>query len=82
MSLTIHLPLTAGTLTQSQGSALINKLNQVIAKLDGGQTNAACGQLGSFINQVNAFINNGSLTAAQGQTLINAANALKTSIGC
>jgi len=74
--------LVPGTLTQNQADALINKLEQVIDKLDKGQTNAACGQLGSFINQANADINNGSLTAAQGQALINAANAIKTSIGC
>jgi ABC-type transporter Mla subunit MlaD len=74
--------VTAGTLAQNQANPLINKLNQVITKLDNGQTNAACGQLGAFINQVNAFINSGSLTAAQGQALIDAANAVRTSMGC
>jgi len=74
--------ITAGTLTQNQGDALINKLDQVIAKLDNDQTGAACNQLDAFINQVNAFINNGSLTAAQGQALIDAVNAIKADIGC
>jgi len=59
-----------------------NKLEQVLAKLDGGQTGAACNQLGSFLNQVNAFINNGSLTQAQGQALIDAVNAVRTDLGC
>ena len=74
--------VTTGTLTQNQGDGLIDKLNQVIAKLDNNQTGAACNQLNSFINQVNAFISNGSLTQAQGQALINAANAAKTNLGC
>lgn len=58
--------IAAGTLTQNQGAGLIDKLNEVIAKLDQGQTGAACDQLSSFINQVNAFINDSSLTQAQG----------------
>ena len=69
--------ITGGTLTQNQGAGLIDKLDQVIAKLDAGQTGAACNQLNSFINKVNAFINNGSLTQAQGQALIDAANAIR-----
>jgi hypothetical protein len=78
----IQALIDAGTLTQNQGNQLLNKINQVIAKLDAGQTNAACGQLGAFINNVNALINNHSLTQAQGQALIDAANAIKASNGC
>jgi hypothetical protein len=61
---------------------LITKLNQVANKLNAGQTTAACGQLGAFINQLNADIGNGTLTPAQGQPLLDAANALKASMGC
>jgi YVTN family beta-propeller protein len=71
-----------GVLTQNEADSLIKKLEGSQVKLDKGQTRAVCGQLGSFINQVNAFINNGSLTPSQGQALINAANAIKTSLGC
>jgi YVTN family beta-propeller protein len=78
----IQALIDAGTLTESQGDVLLNKIAHAIGSLDNGQTNAACGQLDSFINQVNAFINNGSLTQAQGQTLIDAANATKASNGC
>jgi len=74
--------INAGTLTQNQGAGLIDKLNQVSVKLDEGQAGAACSQLNSFINQVNAFINNHSLTQAQGQALIDAANAIKADSGC
>lgn len=74
--------ISAGGLTQNQGNTLINKLNQIGAKLDAAQTGAACNQLGAFANQVNAFVNNGSLTQAQGQALINAVNPLRTNLGC
>lgn len=67
--------ITGGTLTQNQGDGVIDKLNQVIAKLDAEQTGAAC-------NQLNSFINNGSLTQAQRQALIDGANAIKADIGC
>ena len=60
----------------------IDKLNQIISKLNNGQpTKAACGDLGSFINQVNGFVP-GTLTSDQAQPLIDAANAIKTKIGC
>lgn len=71
-----------GSLRQNQVDGLINKLHEIKAKLDNGQTGAACNQLSSFISQVQGFINSGTLTASQGQALIDAANAIKTSIGC
>ena len=74
--------IAGGSLTQSQGDALIAKLHEIRIKINSGQTNAACNQLSSFINQVQGFINNGSLTASQGQALIDAANAIKSSLGC
>lgn len=71
-----------GALTQSQGAGLLDKINEATAKIEAGQTAAACNQLSSFINQVNAFISNGTLTPEQGQPLIDAANALKSDAGC
>jgi hypothetical protein len=38
--------------------------------------------MSAFINQVQPFINSGVLTQAQGQSLINAANAIKVNLGC
>jgi YVTN family beta-propeller protein len=78
----IQALVDAGTLTQNQGAGLINKINQVIAKLDQNQTGAACNQLSAFISQVNAFITNHSLTPSQGQPLIDGANAIRASNGC
>ena len=71
-----------GALTQDQGSGLLNKIQEVSAKIDAGQTAAACNQLNSFINQVNGFISNGTLTPAQGQPPIATANALRSNLGC
>jgi hypothetical protein len=74
--------VAAGVLNSGQGQGLIAKLNGVIAKLNGGQTGAACNQLNAFKNQVNGFINAGILSPAQGQELIDAANAVRSGIGC
>src|SRR5205085_9398962 len=74
--------VTAGILTSDQGAGLTDKLNAIIAKLNSGQTGAACNQLSAFINQVGGFVNSRALTPAQGQALIDAANAAKTAIGC
>lgn len=82
ISAQVQALVTAGTLTASAGAGLTGKLNEIVAKLNRGQTGAACNQLNAFTNQVNGLINNGSLASAQGQALINAANTLKNNIGC
>ena len=74
--------VTAGILSADQGAGLIDKLEGVLAKVNGGQTGAACNQLKAFINQVNGFISAGALSAEQGQALITAANNIKAQIGC
>ena len=43
---------------------------------------AACAKLNAFINQVNTKLQNGQLTSAQGSQLLQAANAIKASLGC
>jgi hypothetical protein len=78
----IETLIAAGTFTQAQGDGLLDKIQEAKAKIDAGQTAAACNQLSSFINQVNAFISNGTLTPAQGQLLIDTAKALKSNVGC
>src|SRR6266513_1047978 len=61
--------LAAGTLTQDQANGLLNKLQQVRAKLDADQREAA-GQ------QMEAFVNASVLTAEQAQPLIDAARGI------
>lgn len=78
----IEALIAGGDLAQNTAAPLISKLEQVLAKLDGGQTGAACNQLNAFTNQVNAYVANGSLTAADGQDLIDAVNAIRGDLGC
>ena len=65
-----------GTLNDGQGNALTSKLENVLAKLAKGNTNAAVNQLGAFINQVEDYIDEGILTTEQGNQLIDAATFL------
>jgi len=65
-----------GALNDGQGNALISKLENVLDKLDRGNTNAAVNQLGAFINQVEDFIYEGVLTTEQGNPLIKVATVL------
>jgi len=62
-----------GMLNHGQGNALISKLENVLAKLAKGNTNAAANQLDAFINQVEDFVSDGILTAEQGDPLIKSA---------
>ena len=43
---------------------------------------AACGKLNAFIDKVNARVQNGQVTPAQASQLLQAANAIKASLGC
>jgi hypothetical protein len=58
-----------------QASALLSDNNS-------SNDNAACGKLDAFINQVNAKAKSGQLTSAQASQLLQAANAIKASLGC
>jgi len=71
-----------GTLNGGQGGALISQLNNIIDKINNGQIVAACNQLDAFIAQVTAYVNGGTLTSAEGQTLIDAAQAIKDAANC
>ena len=71
-----------GTINGGQGNSLLSKLENIIAKLDGNQTNAACNQLNAFINQVIAFIDSGTLPTEEGQSIIDQAMAIQDSADC
>jgi hypothetical protein len=68
--------VTSGVLIQGQGNSLIAKLNAATKNLNNGNTNVAINELHAFINEVQADIRAGKLTPAQGQPLIDAANAI------
>ncbi len=69
----IEILVDDGTLNKGNGNALIVKINAAIKSLDKGNSNAANNQLSAFINQVEAFIQNGTITSDQAIVLIEAA---------
>jgi len=71
----------SGTINSGQGNALITKLQNAQNYVTSGQTAQAISKLHTFINQVNSFISSGVLTSAEGQPLIDAANAAIHSLG-
>ncbi|MGH7493499.1 MAG: SBBP repeat-containing protein [bacterium] len=72
--------VAASALNQGNGNALISKLEAAIKQLDQGHTHPAINQLEAFTNQVNAFLNSGKLTSAQGQPLLDGANQIITAL--
>lgn len=69
-------------LTGTQRQGLLSKLTAALDAINDGKTNVACNKLSDFINQVQTFINGGTLTSAQGQPLINSAAKVRNTIGC
>ena len=69
----IEVLIADATLNTGNGNALIVKINAAIKSLDKGNSNAANNQLSAFINQVEAFIQNGTITSDQAIVLIEAA---------
>ena len=69
-----------GILDRGQGNALTVKLRNVQDDLDVGQTHVALNVLEAFTNQVTDLVADGILPPAAGQSLLDAANALRTSL--
>lgn len=69
-------------LTGPQTQGLVSKLNQALTSINSGNYSAACGKLSDYVTQLQNYINNGTMTSAQGQPLINSANKVKNTIGC
>jgi hypothetical protein len=67
-----------GTLGDGEVNALTTKLSSAIAMIEIGDDRSASNILRAFVNQVNAMMSGGNarLSAAQGQLLIDAANAV------
>jgi len=71
----------AGAVPSGPAQALQATLEGADRQLDAGRVGAAIGQLQAFIAQVNALVQAGSLSAADGRRLIDAANATLASLG-
>ena len=72
--------VSAGTINRGNGNALNAKLRAAQQSLAGGNAVAAANQLGAFINQVRALVQSGHLSAADGASLIAAAERIQASI--
>ncbi len=73
--------LVPGTLNGGQGNALTAKLEAAIQQLDRGHVATAINQLEAFVNQVNALMSSGVLPVADGQPLVDAAQAILAALG-
>ena len=62
-------------------NSLVVKLQGAASALDRGNTEAACGSLGAFLNEVNAQTGK-KLTAAQADLLMAEATRIRAVIGC
>jgi len=70
------------SLTGGQQNSLTSKLEGAQASIGSGNSNAACGQLGAFINEVNANRRSGRLDQSPATTLITFVATLRQSLGC
>jgi DNA/RNA endonuclease G (NUC1)/PKD repeat protein len=69
-----------GMVSGGAANSLDAKLRAASASLDRGNTAAATGQLGAFINEVRAMVQSGRLSQANGDALIAAAQRILDSI--
>jgi hypothetical protein len=72
----------AGTLGDGNGNAPLSKLASALAVLAGGDCEGARNKIQAFINQVNALLGSGRLTAEQAADLIDAAGAVLADSDC
>jgi hypothetical protein len=70
------------TLNKGEGTALLVKLSAAIASLGRDNVRAACGQLGAFVNQATALVDDGRLSALQGKLLLDPALEASSRLGC
>ena len=70
-----------GRLNKGEANGLSMNLKNIQASLARGNTNATRGQLEGFIDKVRSFMQSGKLPQAEGQALLDAANAMLASLG-
>jgi len=78
----IQALVTGNILNQGEGNSLIVKLEAAQASINRGDTTAACNQLEAFINEVEAMVRSGRLTALQGEELIHVVTSARNLLNC
>ncbi len=71
-----------GSLDEKKGNKLIKKLDQFLEKLDNGKIDKACKKMNKFVKQVNKLVDKDKLAQANGESLTNTAERIKTAIDC
>jgi hypothetical protein len=71
-----------GALNRNQEKTLNDRLKIAVDSMNEGRTATACSQVAAFINLVQEYQKRGVLTQAQAQSLTDAANKLRASLGC
>ena len=71
-----------GTLNRNQEKTLNTRLKIAVDSMNEGRTATACSQVAALINQVQMYLKRGTLTQAQAQSLTDAADKLRASLGC
>ena|SRR5215467_8065987 len=67
---------SANQFTDGERNSLVVKVIGALRSVNRGDSDSASGQLGAFINQVNALESSGRLSPGDAQALTNAANAI------
>jgi hypothetical protein len=71
-----------GILNKGQGNSFNSKINAILKDIDKHRWTPACNVADALINEVNAFVNSGKLTAEQGAVLIEEIEKQKDAIFC
>jgi hypothetical protein len=74
--------IAQSAIARQPGSVLLGFLDGIDAKLARGNAAPVCGQLGAFINKVQAYMKQGALSPSNGQMLLNGADNLRQALGC
>ncbi|HEY2416172.1 MAG TPA: hypothetical protein VGI40_28280 [Pirellulaceae bacterium] len=72
----VNALVSSGVLNEGNGNALISKLSNAAASFTNNNDNAGINKIEAFIHQVNGFLNSGTLTADEAQSLVDAAEEI------
>jgi hypothetical protein len=72
----VNALVSSGVLSEGNGNALISKLSNAATSFTNSNNNAGINKIEAFIHQVNAFLSAGSLTSAEAQSLVDAADEI------
>jgi hypothetical protein len=76
----VEVLIAGGSLNGGQGNSLIVKLENAIKNMDEDKPKTALNNLNALSNQIQDFIADGILTSEEGQSLLNAVDAIRYQI--